>query len=287
MNNELRKLLPIRLVLAIEEKLTCVNLLEEIRIRCNRQAYIICGGTNILLNVVISESEMQEILLTISRHSLYAYKDSIARGYISLDLGIRVGIIGRASVEDGKVIGVYDISELAIRIPNKSLNIECDEILDIINSGSTLIFAPPGVGKTTLLRTITKKIGRGKRVCVVDTRNELGYDLSQKDMLVSVLSSYPRKLGIEIAVRTMNSQAIICDEIGDDKDAAAIIEAQGAGIPIIASCHGSSLKEILSHKGIRDLHIAGIFSHYVKITRGDAQDFRYEIYSWGEANDCS
>ena len=150
--------LPDRLMAEINNKLTSEDLLEEIRIRVNRQAYMICGGRNVLLDVVISELEMQDILRSVSRNSLYAFKDSISMGYITLDLGIRVGVVGRASTEDDKVLGIYDVSEMAIRVPNRLLNVNCDEILQIIDHGSTLIFAPPGVGKTTLLRIITQKV---------------------------------------------------------------------------------------------------------------------------------
>ena len=241
---------------------------------------------NILINFIANDDEMLKILKTVSHYSLYAYRDTISNGYISLDNGIRIGIIGNASLENGNIVGVYDISEFAIRLPH-SINVECEKMVKLSELGSILIYAPPGVGKTTLLRSMIKKISQGydaKRVAVVDTRGELCFDLDNKELLVSILSGYPRKKGIEIAVRTMNSEIIFCDEIGDEQDASAIIDAQGAGVPIIASCHGSSLKDILSHSGIHNLHKARIFEHYVGIGRGNKFDFTYQINTWSEVD---
>ena len=286
LNNKIIEILPQRIVKEIEKSISQNSLLEEIRIRRNRQAYIICGGRNILINIVATDNEMLQILKTISHYSLYAYRDTISNGYISLDNGIRIGIIGKASVENSSIVGVYDISEFAIRLPH-SINVDCKEMVTLSEQGSILIYAPPGVGKTTLLRSMIKRISQGftaKRVALIDTRGELCFDLENKEMLVSILSGYPRKKGIEIAVRTMNSQIIFCDEIGDENDASAIIDAQGAGVPIVASCHGSSLKDILSHSGIRNLHNAKIFEYYVGINRGKHCDFNYKINTWSEAN---
>ena len=77
----------------------------------------------------------------------------------------------------------------------------------------------------------------------------------------------------------MNAQIIVCDEIGNERDASAIIDAQGAGIPIIATCHGNSIKDIFSHTGIKNLHKAGIFAYYVGITRKPNFQFYYNIRS--------
>ena len=283
---KIKEILPYRMIREIEKRMSNDLILEEIRIRLNRQAYIVLGGMNIIINYVATDDEMLKILKIISHYSLYAYKDTLSQGYISLDNGIRVGVIGRASVEGDNIIGVYNISEFVIRLPH-IIDVECNEIVNLSDKGSLLIYSPPGVGKTTLLRSMIQKISQGynaKRSAVIDTRGELSFNLDNKDLLVSILSGYPRKKGIEIAVRTMNAQIIFCDEIGDEQDASAIIDAQGAGVPIIATCHGSSLKDILSHTGISNLHKSRIFEYYVGIVREKDRQFSYNINTWGEAN---
>lgn len=286
MIQKLRSILPERILGALKKAKNQDGIIEEIRIRRMRQAYMVISGQNVMLDIIASDTEMQEILSAISHNSLYAYRDTIVNGYVTLENGIRIGVIGRAGVEQNKIIGVYEINEFSIRIPNNIL-VNCTEILELAKRNSILFFSPPGEGKTTLLRSLIVKLSSGrnaKRVGVIDTRAELLYGLERKDLLISLLLGYPRRNGIEIAVRTMNSQIIVCDEIGDASDADAIVEAQGAGIPIIASCHGSSIKDIMSHKGISTLHSARIFDHYIGIKRTEDLGFVYSICSWEEAD---
>ncbi len=286
MKEYLKEILPDRIFKAVFESDVRGGLLEEIRIRKNRQAYIISSGRNILIDIAARESEMQDILSIISNNSLYAHRDTLSKGYITVRSGIRIGIIGRASTEENDVVGIYDINEFSIRIPN-SVSVNISEIQEIIGKSSILFYAPPGEGKTTLLRAVIKHISSGrtaKRTGVIDTRDELKFDLDDKALLVSILSGYPRKLGIEIAVRTMNAQIIVCDEIGDEDEAEAIIKAQGAGVPMIASCHGASIEDIFSRSGIAKLHKAHIFDYYIGIKR-EGNDFLYKVCKWEDAND--
>ena len=286
LEEKIKDILPYRMVREIECNLYQNELLEEIRIRRKRQSFIIVNGRNTIINYVATDDEMLQLLKNISRYSLYAYKDTISQGYISLGDGIRIGVIGRASVENGNIVGVYEISEFAIRLPH-SIKVDSDKMVELSRKSSVLIYSPPGVGKTTLLRSMINKLSQGfdaKRVAVIDTRGELCFDLDNKELLVSILSGYPRKKGIEIAVRTMNAQMIVCDEIGDEQDALAITDAQGAGVPIVATCHGSSISDILSHTGIRNLHQAKIFDYYVCIRRDENKNFIYEVNTWGEVN---
>lgn len=292
MKNKLKEILPLRIYDILMKNISNDLIIEEIRIRSGRFAYIISSEKNISLPIVATKSEINDILAVISKNSLYAFKNTILNGYITLESGIRVGIIGRAGIENGDIVGVYDISEFAIRIPNK-IRVNCSSILSLFASdeyvSGILIYSPPGEGKTTILRSLIYELSKGefsKRVCVIDTRQELGFGIEDKHLLVSILSGYPRKLGIEIAIRTMNAQLIVCDEIGDVGDSSAIIDSQGAGVPLIATCHGKNLSDILSHQGILDLHNKKIFKYYIGIKRKENFDFEYTINDWRDANAC-
>jgi stage III sporulation protein AA len=125
------------------------------------------------------------------------------------------------------------------------------------------------VGKTTLLRNVALELSKArepKRVALIDTRYELSYSVGTGG-LIDILSGYPRALGIEIAVRCMNPQVIICDEIGEKNEAYAIASAKNSGVPFVASAHGESIEGLLQREGINLLHEAGVFGFYVGIKR--------------------
>ena len=92
---------------------------EEIRVRQGRMSSLtMSDGVNIPLDVSLSRSEMEETVDRLCGGSMYAHSETIKQGYISLSNGVRAGISGRAAVEDGKIIGVSDISGICIRLPH-------------------------------------------------------------------------------------------------------------------------------------------------------------------------
>ena len=288
----LLKILPYRL--ADEIRKVAAERVEEIRLRCNRRASITVKNQNILLTSILTRGEMDAFLSHICGNSLYAHRETINSGYITLEGGIRVGICGSATIDGGVLLGIHDVSSMNIRIPSSCRRLG-EPICRLLRSQSVsnggrgvLVFAPPGEGKTTLVAAVSAKMAgadKPMRVCVIDTRGELAYSLEDKELCIDILSGYPRGLGIEIATRTLNAELIVCDEIGEESEARAIISAQNAGVPFLATAHASCVKGLLRRTPIKMLHEAHVFEYYVGIKRSVMGEVSYNVIGWDEAND--
>jgi stage III sporulation protein AA len=270
---------------------------EEIRLRCGRCAYLTIGAgalgkkRNVSTDIFLSSDELSCIFEKMCDGSLYAYSESIIKGYISLPSGMRVGVCGKAAVEKEKIFGVYDISALNIRIPCVSISTDAP-FLDIVRKNlrigqGILIFSPPAQGKTTCLRSLAYELASGDdpmRVSVVDTRGELSFMPDNPKLSLDMLIGYPKAEGIRISTLFMNPEVIICDEIGTDEEARAIADAQNCGVPLIASVHGATLESVMLKRGITTLHNACAFGVYVSLRIGMGGRLTYGLYSREEAD---
>lgn len=261
--------------------------ISEIRLRRTGRSSLTVSGENIPLGVTLTKEEMDETVKRFCDGSVYAHSDTINEGYISLADGVRVGIVGRAVCEGGTVCGVVDVSSLNVRIPHFIFGLGVP-VLSLISSeeglGGVLIYSLPGVGKTTLLRSLAYEIAKKKRVAIVDTRHELS-SMNARSNYADVLLGYPKDIGIEIATRTLSPEYIVCDEIGGG-ECNAILRARTGGIPIIASVHASGFDEIKSSSSVLPLIRSGIFDIFVGITRPKgASDYIYKINTKKELSD--
>ncbi len=294
-----KKYLPSALICEIEALLgkACTEI-EEIRLRSDRRVYLTLGGgadkqgyeRNMIMSTVLGADEISSVLSRMCDGSLYAYGESIIKGYITLGGGIRVGICGRASVEKDKILGVYNIQALNIRLPCDTVAADRELVRKIrksvLGGEGVLIYSPPAQGKTTLLRSLAMELAGGAspmRVALVDTREEIGCFLAGNSLSLDILSGYPQAEGIRIATAFMNPQLIICDEIGSEEDAIAIAQAQNCGVPLIASAHGNTADRLLRRRGIRLLHDIGAFELYVGIRISPLGGFEYRTFTREEA----
>jgi stage III sporulation protein AA len=276
----LLRVLPYRLT---DEISRCQEeMIEEIRVRRERCASLTCGDRHVLLDCRLDGQEMDELFFKLCGGSVYAYAESVAQGYINFGEGIRVGVCGRAAVEGGRIIGVNQVSSIVIRLPHRApvgVGALPAELVRQGGGGGVLVYSKPGVGKTTVLRDAAALLASGAqpmRVAVVDTRGELGYSLEAKRLTVDILTGYPRKEGIAVATRTLGAQVIVCDEIGDADEAAAIVSAHNCGVPLLASAHAESVRELMSKPGIAQLHQSRVFGQYLHIARRPSREFEYD-----------
>lgn len=245
--------------------------IDEIRLRRDREASVTCGEENIMLGVTLTGREMDGLMLKITDGSVYSHANTIRRGYVTLLSGVRVGISGRAVFENGVLTGISDVSSLSFRIPRAVRG--CGDYIAYLLGREgfrrgLLIYSPPGGGKTTVLRDVCRILSLGDnplRIAVIDSRDEICR--GESFGTVDVLSGFGRAEGIEIAVRTLSPQLLVCDEIGSGEDSQAILSLRHSGVPLLASAHGDSLRELLTRPFIGELHRAEIFSGYVGLER--------------------
>ncbi len=279
--------LPQRLTDAVHR--LCVPCPEELRLHAKRYATVRAGDHTYKTAVALSAGEIAQTLKQMCGGSLYAYAETINQGYLTLEGGIRVGVCGSAATEGGRIIGVNSITGLTVRIPH-AVNVPTQPLLGILSalssSAGLLLYSPPGVGKTTLLRNLAKLLSSpafGQCTVVVDSREELAWTLDGEDLELDVLVGYPRALGIEIAVRSLSAQVILCDEIGSVADAEAILSAANCGVPLVATAHARTVQELLRRPPLRRLHDAHVFGTYVGLCRTPCEGLSYRITDWQEA----
>lgn len=233
---------------------TVVSELEEIRLRCGQSIKIQYGNREKNLTRITTKEELQKTLNNLIKFSYYAYEDDLAKGFVTISGGHRVGICGKAVIKNNQPALIKEISSMNIRFAKEIKGCANSLIPILIKDKSpvnTLIVSPPGCGKTTLLRDMARVLSsRQIKVAICDERSEIAgmydscpsFDLGTR---TDVLDGCDKIYGIPMLIRAMSPQVIITDEIGKTGDAKAIQQCQNAGVKLITSIHGSCEKDIL------------------------------------------
>ncbi len=230
------------------------------------------GRERILIGIDVTMQDMENTVHRLCQGAVYAYRDTITDGYISLDDGIRVGICGQARYESDRLVGVSDISSLIFRVPTAVSSL-ADELFAAWQGTARgmLIYSAPGVGKTTALRTLVSMIAQecaNERVAVVDERCEFFVDECRRTG-VMLLRGYKRADGMEIALRTMSPTVIAIDEIAARTESSAMTESLNSGVKLIATAHASHRSELERRGGFAPFIEAVAFDTFFGIFHTD------------------
>ncbi|MCM1091375.1 MAG: stage III sporulation protein AA [Muribaculum sp.] len=207
----------------------------------------------------IGQQELEELLMHICHGSPYAFEDELRQGFITVQGGHRIGLAGQVVLEkDGGVRTLKHVYYINIRIARQMFGVADSVLPELYQHGglcNTLIVAPPGCGKTTLLRELVRcvsdgnRYGRGLNVGVVDERSEiagsyLGKPQNDLGCRTDVLDACPKGLGMQMMLRSMSPQVIAVDELGGSGDMEALWAAAACGCRVLATVHGAGIEDV-------------------------------------------
>ena len=255
----------------LQENPQIANELQEIRIRVDKPIILKLREKDLILQYNILQTEILQIVERLCENSIYAYKNQICEGFITIKGGHRVGLTGSCVIENGKITNIKYISSLNIRIAREVKNCSTRilrEIREIENKTiyNSIIVAPPGRGKTTILRDIIRRLSdgieeinfRGKTCGVVDERGEIaamykGAPQNDVGIRTDIIENVSKNKGVHMLIRTMAPEIIACDEIGSKEDVEAIHYALYSGVKGIFTMHGKNVEDIKNNKQIYEL----------------------------------
>ena len=255
----------------LQENPQIANELQEIRIRVDKPIILKLREKDLILQYNILQTEILQIVERLCENSIYAYKNQICEGFITIKGGHRVGLTGSCVIENGKITNIKYISSLNIRIAREVKNCSTRilrEIIDIENKTiyNSIIVAPPGRGKTTILRDIIRRLSdgieeinfRGKTCGVVDERGEIaamykGAPQNDVGIRTDIIENVSKNKGVHMLIRTMAPEIIACDEIGSKEDVEAIHYALYSGVKGIFTMRGKNVEDIKNNKQIYEL----------------------------------
>lgn len=241
---------------------------SEIRLMRGGRSSVIINKIRHRLYTVIAGADIEKTFISLCKGAVYAHRDTVTEGYITVSSGVRVGVCGQAAYNGGELVGVSDISALIFRFPTASSGFG-NELYDAFLSckRGLLIYSRAGVGKTTALRTLAPIISQRQpeeNVTVIDERCE--FDVSECERAgVTLLRGYKRSVGIEIALRTLGAGVIVIDEIGSAECSGVWTSSLLSGIKFVATAHAQDGEELRKRDGIEPLVRRGIFDVFFGI----------------------
>ncbi len=260
-----------------------LNRLYELRMRADKPLRANVGGVFCYLGeygitdrsalaVFPSAQEVADTLFAASGYSVYSVENQIKRGFVTGQEGERIGIAGSYVYEGNSLLSIHSVTSLCIRIPH-AIEGCAEEIYAKCLSNemnSVILLSPPGEGKTTLLRDLSRLVSERKHlnVLVSDERGELSArDLGETSDVVRFAD---KLTAFTAGIRAMRPDVIITDELLPE-DYPAVRRAVESGIHVFASAHLKRYEDVPEKLFSRYVILGGL-GKIEKICGADGND---------------
>ncbi len=216
---------------------------EEIRLRLRQSVELKFSSESRWIAQSVTAEDISFVINAASRYSPWNAA-TLAQGYLTAAGGHRIGICGQAVIKAGEFMGIREPTSLCIRVAR-----DIEGLADAARgiSGSVLIVGAPSTGKTTLLRDLIRQRSfRGEHIAVLDERGEIFPENApfSQGRCTDILRGAPKNEGIPLLLRTMGPSCIALDEITEQKDRDALMQAAWCGVHLVATAHAGSLAEL-------------------------------------------
>ncbi len=246
--------------------------IQEIRLRLGQPVQFtvqgrLCPAAKLLpgsgLPTVLDADTLRDCFLQLCRRSVYAYEEELKQGYFTVQGGCRIGVAGCRGPG-----GFAAVTSLNLRIARWLTCPLPPELEDALHTPAGLLLAgPPGSGKTTLLRSLVQQLCQGDAlVSIIDERGELmacesGSLPRAAQIRCDVYARCSKAAGIAMALRCMNPQVIVCDELGTPGDAEAVAQGVASGVVFFATVHCDTPAGLRKKPQLAALLDTGAFAH--------------------------
>lgn len=272
--------------------------IEEVRLRLGRPLSVtLPDGERPLDGRVVDGEILSLVLERASRCSVHTVLEQIRNGFVTVQGGHRLGLCGTGVVENGSLVNLRAISSISLRQAREIKGIGKGAIPALFDGKrlrNTLILAPPGQGKTTLLRDLIRGVSYGEgceplRVGLADERGEVAAVWEGRPMLdvgprTDVMDGCPKSVGMMTLLRGMNPQVLAVDEITQEEDAKALLQAVGCGVSLLATAHAGSVADLRRRRAFYRLMREGVFERFILIC-GVGRGREYRVVE-GEERVC-
>lgn len=246
--------------------------LTEIRIREGFDIKVSADGQYVTIkNTKTDKQYINNLYYKFCDNTVSAYEDQTGQGFLTLEGGHRVGLTGKFITDNqGKTI-VSDVYSMNIRLCRLHI-INVDNQIMNFRKG-LLIAGRPHSGKTNYIRNICNLL-HNKNVVVCDERSELYSPQLDCDFIINL----PKHVAVMQALRTMNPDYIVCDELGTEKETASLLNGLGSGVKFICSVHAENYEDFANKPNIKLLLDSKVFDKIVFLERAENNFFVRDIY---------